>query len=75
MPHHTQRMEKQSLQLKQKVDSLGNIEDVGAKMSKEIIAARADMRRLEMRCNKAGDDATKANTETTELSECTTRKQ
>ena len=53
-------MEADLLQVKQTVDALGNVGDVGAKMSKEITAARADMKRLEMRCNKAGEDAAKA---------------
>lgn len=51
------------------MNTLGNIEDVGNKMSKEIVAARADMKRLEMRCNKAGEDAAATKTETADLSE------
>ena len=56
--------------LEQKVTSLdpGAMEEARVRASREMTAARADMKRMESRCNKAGEDASKACNDITELS-------
>ena len=51
----------------------GGMEEAKARASREITAARADVKRMESRCNKAGEDASRAITEITELSTQTCR--
>ncbi len=44
------------------------MEEAKVHVSKEITATQADMKRMESRCNKAGEDASKALAMITELS-------
>jgi len=56
------------MKLKEQVGSLKGA-DGTPKMSREIVAARADIKRLEMKASKAEEDAARAKAEVTELSE------
>ena len=56
--------------MEQKVSSLDpyTMEEARTRASREMTAARADMKRMESRCNKAGEDASKACSDITEIS-------
>ncbi len=63
-------MQENLVAMDQRMASLdpGGMEDAKSRASREIMAARADVKRMESRYNKAGDDASKALAEITELS-------
>lgn len=61
--------------LGEKLGSVGGIDDASTtKVSREIVSARADMKRMEMRVTKAAEDAAKAKSDIGEMSEfCSAR--
>ena len=63
-----QTLEKAMQQVEQKLASLSNIDDIARKVSRDVTSARADMKRMEARGNKAAEDAGKAKSDTTQLS-------
>ena len=63
-----QTLEKAMQQVEQKLASLSNIDDIITKVSRDVISARADMKRMEARENKAAKDAGKVKSDTTQLS-------
>ena len=50
------------------MESLGKLEETATKVSRDITSARADMKRMETRTTRAGDDASSAKEGVAELS-------